>query len=217
MATWDRADLHTRLIRALARPTTDGELPALSALGDELLGDAQREVAERLAMEAPESNYSTIALTTADNKLYSTASASVKWIGEIELYRDNTLRGLPMSLGAFWDPRCDFTQESERTVRICCGRVKNYPTLSARAFLEPGLLDGSNPPVLKPERLLKAVVFLAAANFCDRGSKRNPATFLRQYERAYNQTVTSMRSNQSTGVGGGRGWWNATGDLGRMG
>lgn len=220
MANYDRADCIRRLQRALARPTTDAELPlAVDSLADELLCDAQIEVAERLAMEVPESNYAPIALTSAGggdtNKLFQTASASVEWIGTIELYRDSTLRGLPLSLGAFWDPRSEFTVEGSRGVRLSCGRTKAYPTLTARAFVKP-LNATSYPPSLVPATLQRAVVQLAAAEFCDRGGKRNPAPFLRRYERIYANAVTAMKPNQSTGVGGGRGWWNQSGDLGRL-
>lgn len=217
MAIYDRADLHSRLLDALARPATDAELPSLGARADLLLGDAQLEVALRLALEVPETNYTTISFTTSDNKTYTPATAAQEWIGEIEVYRDTTMKGPPMSLGAYWDCSKDWAIETERAIRATCGRVKAYPTLTGRIFVRPGLLDVSNPPVLRPASLRRAVVQLAAAKFCMRGNKRDPAPFLASYEQIYAQEVTALKPNLSAGTRGGAGWWNITGDLGRLG
>jgi hypothetical protein len=217
LAIYDRADLHSRLLEALARPATDAELPSLGARADLLLSDAQLDVALRLALEVPETNYTTITFTTSDSKVYSPATAGQEWIGEIEVYRDATIKGPPMSLGAYWDCSKDWAIETPRSIRLTCGRTKAYPALTGRIFSRPGVIDGSTPPVLKPASLLRAVVQLAAAKFCMRGAKRDPGPFLAQYEDIYTKEVTALRPNLSSGTRGGAGWWNVTGDLGRLG
>jgi hypothetical protein len=169
-------------------------------------------------MFAPESNYSTSLFTTADSKLYSLATAGAEWIGRFEIYRDNTLKGFPMSTGALWDCRKDWTVEGTRSLRLTCGRSKSYPTLSVRAFIKPAGLDGSQNfvPALAPTGFLECAIFLAAANFCERGGKRDPSPFLRQLERRFGTEIAALKPGQSTGIPGGMGWWNLTGDLGRV-
>lgn len=216
MAQWDSADLLARLKVALRRPTTDQE--GTDVLLYQLLGDAQLEVMTRVAMEAPELNYvPAAALTSSDGgKTYLTANVATEWVGPIEVYRDSTLKGPPLSAGALWECHKDYTVEGSRTIRLTCGRQKVFAPF-ARFCLKPALLDGGTAPILQPASLRRAVIQLAAAMFCDRGGTRDPAPFLRAYERIYVTDVTAERSRQSAGIGPAGRWWSATGDLGRLG
>jgi hypothetical protein len=216
MAQWDSADLLARLKVALRRPGAD--LEATDPILYQLLGDAQLEVMTRVAMEAPELNYGAAqALTSSDGgKTYLTSSAAVEWIGPIEVYRDSTLKGPPLSAGALWECNKDYTVEGARTIRLTCGRAKSFSPF-ARFVLKPLLLDAGTAPVLAPASLRRCVVQLAGAMFCDRGGSRDPAPYLRAYERIYVTDVTAERSRQSAGLGPAGRWWSATGDLGRLG
>lgn len=179
MATWDSADLLTRLKDATGRPATDSALTSERAY--RLLTDAHRAVAYTIAQHIPHTNYGApVQLVTSDNKLY-TLSGAAEWIGRILVMR--SLIGDPLIEGAYDDPAADYTLEGTTGIRITANRTYSGDAPYVRYMAKPGDITDAIQPTLKPVDALDAVVWKAAALWARRGGFRDPRPYEEQADR----------------------------------
>ena len=145
MALYDSPDLLARTKRLAKRPTSDEDIT--DAQFYIYLQEAQTHWMAQLASLVPESNYGAPELlTTADNG-YTYTLTSEPIGGHLELKA--SLTGTPLLPSTDWGSG-DFVMEGQ-TIRIPGGRTRTFTAGPyARYVKSPGLLDGSNPPVLKP-------------------------------------------------------------------
>lgn len=172
MAQYDSADLLARLRVALQRPSLD------EAYTDDMLysflEEAQSYWMGQLAAHVPELNYSPPELLTTTDGGYTYQLGSEPLGGHIEVRngRDGNLLFPSTDWGSG-----DVVLEGQ-TLRIPGGRSRLFPSgIYARYIKAPGLLNASNPPVMKPTFCRLLLVPRAAILYCIRGEARNPAPY----------------------------------------
>lgn len=220
MADWDNADLLDRLRREVGRKSlgaADVELDLTTAY--QMLSNAQLEVFRELAVQIPEFNRITEALTTADNKTFTLNPATKGWVGPIIVYADSTLKGFPLRAGDPWDCTRDYSVENDNAIRLSCGRARAF-TPWVTYCAKPGKIDSSTQPTLKPQEARQAIVYLAAALWAQTGGYRDPAPYYAGYRRVLfggegmTGLVTEAKKRRQQGVGRAVAWWRSA-DLGR--
>lgn len=163
MATYDAPDMLAELRALLAvGSNTQG---STTAQYYRLLQDAQVRIAQIMATHVPHANRIVEALDTADSGATYTFDFYPLGHAEIRDGRNGALV-LPAS---DWDPN-GYVIEGQ-TLRMPNGQTRQFANgLYARYNRVPGALDGSNPPILKPEHARMAVVYDAAVLFASQGN-----------------------------------------------
>ena len=173
MAIYDSADLLARTRRALRLPSLDQ--PEVDAQLYQYLEEAQTFWLSRVAALIPETNYSTpIKLTSSDGG-YTYDLPSEPLGGHMEILPDR--RGSPLFPTTDWG-QGDFVMEGQK-IRIPGNRTRTFADGPyARFVATPGLLDGSNQPVLKPTFLRLLLPQRAAAIYARNTEGRDPRPYL---------------------------------------
>lgn len=215
MATWDSADLLSRLRDVTGRPATDAALS--DTRGYLYLTEAQRSVAYTIAQHIPHVNYGApVQLTTSDQQLY-TLPGSAEWIGRVMVMRD--IRGDVLVEGSYDDVFADYCMEGPNGIRITAGRTWTSTAPYARYMAKPGTLDASNPPTLLPTDARQAVVYVAAALWAARGGYRDPDPYNKEAFAILwgrdgflaDPGLIPAYKGQATGAPDGGPWWRGLG------
>jgi hypothetical protein len=179
VAQYDSADLLARTRRALRLPALDQ--PEVDASLYQALEEAQTHWMGRLAALVPESNYTIEKLTTPDGGLtYTLAAEPMGGHLELRAARD----GVMLIPSTDWGSG-DFVMEGQ-VIRIPGNRTRTFADGPwARYVKAPGLLDATNPPIIKPSHIRLLLVQRAAAIYARNSEGRNPQPYLDEENRLW--------------------------------
>lgn len=215
MATFDSADLLSRVKALVNRPSTDEAIT--DAQYYVMLGDAQRRVVSLLAFHAPEAMYGApVLMTTADSGATYTFGtdadgANISPIGHVEIRSSPTGPMIPPT--SEWDTSTlAFLFESDK-IRFPGQKTRTFADGPYARFVKmPGTLDASTAPTLKPLFARELLVYDAAERAAVRLGM-DPTPFGQMYDARYPEILQAiLTSFHGTGVvatqGGGSGvWW----------
>lgn len=181
MAQYDSADLLARVKFMAKRPAQDEDVT--DPQWYIYLQESQTEWMARLAAIAPEFNYSAPELmTTADlGETYTLAAEPLGGHMEIRATRN----GVVLNAGPDWSENADYTAEGQ-IIRIPSKRRRTFGDGPyARYVKAPGLLDGTNPPVLKPAWCRLLLIPRACIKWASSGGVRDPSIFQDEEDRLW--------------------------------
>jgi hypothetical protein len=186
MALFDAVDLLARFRREIDEPATSEEQgPAdadHTAFLYAYLTEAQLHWMTQLAGVCPDENYTSEQLTTADGGLTYTFSTEPLG-GSIEVRRSQS--GGLMFPGPEWDQGSDFVMDGAK-IRFPGGKAKTFSAGPwARYIKTPGVIDGSNAPVLLPTAARILIVHRACIIWAQRGGLRDPGPYETQENEAW--------------------------------
>lgn len=187
MALYDTADLLARCYRNALRPSTDSQQSAADWYA--FLTEAQQEWYAHFASVVPWVLYSNPTLmTTADSGLTYTFGTDADGnnifpMGQVEIRAHSG--GAVLTPTTEWGPQGDFVQEGDH-IRFPNGQARTYGNGPiARFIAQPGVIDGSHEPTLKPVMARVLLVYRACAKWARRGGLRDPQPFLDQENEAW--------------------------------
>lgn len=174
MAQYDSADLLARTRRALRLPSLDQ--PEVDVALYQALEEAQTHWMGILAAMVPELNYGPPELLTSSDGGFTYNLSSEPLGGHLEL---RSSRGGSVLLPSTDWGAGDFVLEGG-VLRIPNGRSRSFGATGpyARYVKAPGVLDATNPPVIKPAFIRLLLVLRAAAEYAMHSEGRNPQPFL---------------------------------------
>ena len=168
MATWDSADLLQRVRDLLNRPTIDQlfDDPKIYRW----LTEAEAYWKPIIVAHYPDEMWSAPTLMTpaVDGKTFD---FPVGVTDPIRFEVLESLTGLPLKRGAFWDPGSDYVLESGR-IRITGGRSRSFIDGApyVRYITAPGDIDASTESTINPPRLRALLAYGAAEMACRSGA-----------------------------------------------
>lgn len=177
MATWDAADLLSRLRATVNRPSTDEALT--DAVGYSYLSEGQAHWTGVIAAQAPWvlMGAPTLLVSTDSGVTYPFIDASSNSIAPLAVEIYDTSAGRLLRPGAYFDASADYVFESRR-IRFPQGRAKTFSGGPyARFILPPTAISASIAPTLLPEHGRLLVVYRAAALWASRGGMRDPTPY----------------------------------------
>ena len=173
MAQYDSADLLARTRRALRLPVLDQ--PEIDTSLYQALEEAQTHWMGILAALVPEANQGAPELLTTSDGGFTYTLASEPMGGHLELRAARD--GVMLVPSTDWGSG-DFVMEGQ-TIRIPGGRQRTFTGGPyARYIKAPGILDATNPPVIKPSYIRLLLVQRAAAIYARNSEGRNPQPYL---------------------------------------
>lgn len=157
------AELLARCKLLAQRPATD-ELIS-DAQWYLLLTDGQQRVMQEIAVHVPHLMYSApVKMTTSDNIVYTIPSSGIA-LGAMEVYASTTDTE-PLVPGPYWDDACDYTPEGNTTIRMAGNRARSFADGPyVRYVAQPGTIDGSTQPTLKPTTAHPAIAYAALIDY----------------------------------------------------
>lgn len=179
MATWDSADLLSRVQKLTDSPTLDNSMT--TAQWYTLLANAQQRVTRLLSSHVPDVLVGApVALTSADGGYTYTFPSNDTPLGLTELRHGRG--GAVLSPGADFSDYADYVWEGD-LIRMPNGRTRTFPNgLYARYSVMPTDLDGSTAPTLQPPWARILVVYGAAEDWATI-FQRDPSPYARLYQR----------------------------------
>lgn len=199
MALFDAADLLARWRTYARRPSTDTTWLDAAVYG--LLTEAQIHVVHLIAAHVPQAMYGAPELmTTADGgKTYTIPGVVSAGRPPLAVSVRASPSGRLLFSGAEWEAGADFCIDAEGTIRIPDGRTRSFSNGPyARYILEPGTLDGSNAPTVRPKSAGQLVVFNALYRWaCIPGAtEQDPGYF----DQLFNKEAWGDPSTGETGI-----------------
>jgi hypothetical protein len=179
MALFDSADLLARVKREVDEPAVSEEQGPSdadhTAFWYAYLTEAQLYWMTVLAGTAPDENYTSEQLTTADNGVSYSFSAEPLG-GQIEIRSSQT--GRILTPGPDWDSGSDFVIDGAK-IRFPGGKAMTFSGGPwARYVKTPDVIDGTHPPVLLPTVARILLVHRACILWAQRGGLRDPTPYV---------------------------------------
>lgn len=202
MATWDSADLLSRVRRYINRPTDD-EL-VTDAFVYALLTEAQTEVLAEIATLAPLAQMGApVLLTTTDSGVTYTfgtdANGHAVFPLACEVY--GTVEGRELR-ACSWLSWGDFVIEGDK-IRMPGNRALTFDDGPYARFVRADAsISASIEPILKPAPARILLVYKALIAFAAVGGLRDPSPWEEKYVAAWKTWLTAMRTQfaDATGV-----------------
>lgn len=194
MATWDSADLLSRVRTYIDRPSDD-EL-ATTTLLYSLLTEAQAEVLGMLATLAPLSQMGApVLLTTADSGITYTfgtdAAGHAIFPLACEVYGE--VDGIEWRASS-WGGGGDFVIEGDK-IRMPGNRPMVFSNGPYARFVRADApISESSEPVLKPAAARILLVYKACLKFAAIGGLRDPKPWQERYDDAWKQWRAAIRT-----------------------
>lgn len=176
MACQTSAELLAYFRSECGLPTVNDELTDAAVYA--YLTLAQQAVSRQVATIAPGSQVGAPELLTTADGGYTYQFASYPY-GHAEVRESRT--GELLVPGAEYDGNADFAQEGQ-TIRWTDGKSRTFGDGPyARYAAEPGEVDGSTEPTLKPASARVLVVYKALDMWATKGGYRDPQPYREQY------------------------------------
>lgn len=194
MATWDSADLLSRVRTYIHRPATD-EL-ATDTLLYSLLTEAQGEVLGMLAGLCPQSQMGApVLLTSSDGGVTYTFGTDDNGHAIVplacEVYASVDGRELTASS---WEALGDFVIEGDR-IRMPRNEPQTFDSGPYARFVRADQpISASSEPALKPAPARVMLVYLACTKFAAIGGLRDPDPWQELFDRSFKTWLTALRT-----------------------
>lgn len=182
-----------------------------------LLGEAQSQINQELAMHVPHANVIAPELiTTTDNGLTYLTSADV--VAALEVYPDRNAT-IPLQPGPYTDDGSEYVFEAPRTIRMIGRSARTFSGGPyARYVPATGALNASTAPTIEPAAVHICVVYRALQEYASAGGGiHNPSIWMEREQRVLwgdpNQPgsvgiIPGLKAQvAATGRGGGGVWW----------